>query len=314
VAWPSALIRVGDLPCVSLGEVLDLAADMKRDSAGWNGALAGKTLACFFDPPTSGEIVTAVAAGERLGMVPVMLPRAELEPGPGAPVGHVSRSFSAVASALVMHAFPHRMVKEVAAAATVPVINAVSDEHRPCQALADLLTLREHFGDLAGLTVAFVGDGRNSAAHSLMEAGALAAMNIRIACPPAHRPAPLIEFGARVFAELHGGHVTVTEDAREAVAGADAVYTSAWGPPGRHVEDGATPASLGEYRVTARLMKLAKPNAVFMHCLPIGRGEAAAVQVAEGPRSAVGTQAANRVPIEQAAIYALVTGGRDTPA
>jgi ornithine carbamoyltransferase len=98
------------------------------------------------------------------------------------------------------------------------------------------------------------------------------------------------------------------------VAGADAVYTSAWGPPGRHVEDGARLASLGEYRVTARLMKLAKPNAVFMHCLPIGRGEEAAAQVAEGPRSAVGAQAANQVPIEQAAIYALVTGARDTPA
>jgi ornithine carbamoyltransferase len=302
-AWPRDLLCVADLTCVALGELLDLAERMKADPARWAGALTGEALACFFDPPTSGLTLSAEIAADRLGMQPVVLPRHELEFGSGEPIGDIARTFSASASALLVHTFPDAKLREVARASTVPVINALSDEHRPCQALADLLTLRERLGGLAGAVLAFVGDARDGTVHSLMEAGALAEMDVRIACPPERRPSRLVEVGAATIAELHGGRLTITDDPHEAVAGADAVYTKAW------ADDTPLPRRLA-YQVHPGLMRLAKPRAVFLHCLPARRGEEVSPHVIDGARSVIWQQAANRVPAEQALIYALVTAAR----
>jgi ornithine carbamoyltransferase len=307
------LLRVGDLTCIELGELIDLAAAMKADHAGWGDALAGETLACFFDPPTTGQTVSVGLAAERLGMLPVMLPRAELLVGGREPLDDIARMFSGSAAALFTHTFVHRTLKKIAAAATVPVINGRSDEHCPCQALADLLTLRERFGQLEGLVLTFVGDASHGVVHSLMEAGALAEMEVRIACPPAYAPSRLVQVGAETFAALHGGSVTVMQDPREAVAGADAVYTSAWVPPGLEAERAERRERLRRYHVHPELMTLAKPRAVFMHCLPARRGEEVAAMVIDGARSVVWEQAANRVPTEQAAIHTLVTAALTPP-
>jgi ornithine carbamoyltransferase len=308
--WPDDLLRVGDLTCVSLTELLDLAERMKTDAAAWTAALAGETLACFLDTPTTGVGISTSAAAERLGMLPVTLPRDELVVGSGEPIGDIARAFSTTAAALFTHGVAQRTLREVAAAATVPVINALSDEHRPCQALADLLTLRERFGRLEGLAVAFVGDGADAAAHSIMEGGALAEMDVRVACPPEHRPDRVVEFAATTLADRHGGDVTVTDDPYEAVAGADAVYTTAWVAPGHEAERHTRLAHLRAYQVHPGLMGHAKPRAVFMHSLPARRGEEVAAQVIDGARSIVWDQAANRVPAEQAAIYALISAAR----
>jgi ornithine carbamoyltransferase len=305
--WPDDLLSAGDLACVALEAALELAASMKREAHRWRGALEGEVLACFFDPQTLGGTATAAAAAERLGMQPVVLPRDELEPGRGELLDDAVHTVSATATALVVHGFPHRALERVAAAATVPVINALSEEHRPCQALADLLTLRERFGRREGLAVAFLGDGGSGAAHSLMEAGARAAMDVRIACPAEHRPSPLIQPGAETFAALHGGRITVTDDVHEAVQGVQAIYTAPWAPPGREAERADRVARLKPYRVDPVLMNLAGPRAVLLHCLPVRRGDEVAPGVVDGPRSVVWQQAANRRPAEQAVIFALVS-------
>jgi ornithine carbamoyltransferase len=183
----------------------------------------------------------------------------------------------------------------MAAAASVPVINALTDDHHPCQALADVLTLRERFGDLRGLPVAYVGDG-NNVAHSLIEAAALTAIDLRLACPAGYRPDPAIAEGAHVL-----------DDPREAVAGARAVYTDVWVSMGDEAEQRRMD-DLRAYRVDTELMALAAPDAIFLHCLPAHRGQEVAAAVIDGPQSAVWQQAANRLPTEQAVIYALVSG------
>jgi ornithine carbamoyltransferase len=307
--WPPHLLCVADLPCIALEAALDLAAAMKRDPSRWQGALAGDTIACFFDPPTTGMSVSTGAAADRLGLLPIVLPRRELELGDGEPVEDIARTLSITTAALFAHAVAHRTLRRVAAAASVPLINGLSDQHRPCQALADLLTLRERFGGLAGLAVAFVGDARDPTVHSLMEAGALSGMDVRVCCPPECRPSRLIEVGAETFGRMHGARLTVTHDVREAVAGADVVYTAPWSA--RRGEDRAAYlARLRPYQVGPTLMQLAPPGTILMHPLPAHRGEEVAAVVIDGRRSVVWQQAENRLPAEQAAIYALVAAHR----
>jgi ornithine carbamoyltransferase len=304
MTWPPHLLAVGDLTCVALAELLDLAERMKADATGFKSELEGQTVACFFDPPTTGATLAAAVAANRLGMLPLMLPRSELEFGSGEPLGDIARTFSVAAAALVTHGVPHRTLRHVAAHATVPVINALSDQHRPCQALADLLTLRERFGALAGLEVAFVGDAGSGIAHSLMEAAALAGMDIRVACPAEHRPSQLVWAGAEAIAARHGGSVAIMDDPRRAVADAHAVYTAPWPRGGRE--------RLRRYHVHPELMTLAHRDHVFMHCLPTRRGEEAAAMVVDGGRSVVWEQAANRAHAEQAVVHSLVTARRQT--
>jgi len=297
--WPPHLLAAADLTGTALAELLVLAGAMKADPADRLDSLPGQAVACFYDPPTTGETVAIGIAATRLGMLPVVLPRAELEIGSGEPLGDIARTYSALAVALVADAIPHKTLWAVADAATVPVVNARSDLHRPCQALADLLTLRERFGTLEGLALAFVGDARDPIAHSLLEAGAIAAMDVRVARPPAHAPDELIERGARILADQYGGRVTVTDDPKEAVAGADAVYTGAW------TATDSVPNPL-VYQVHPGLMKRAKHRAVFLHCLPARRGQEVSAHVVDGHRSLVWEQVANRVPMLQAILQALV--------
>jgi ornithine carbamoyltransferase len=312
--WPPNLLSVSDLTCIALTELLDLAERMKADVTAFSDALEGQTVACFFDPPTTGATLSAAVAADRLGMLPLMLPRRELEVGSGEPLGDIARTFSVAAAALLTHAVPHRTLRRIAAHATVPVVNALSDEHRPCQALADLLTLREHYGSLAGLEVAFLGDAGTGIAHSLMEAAALAEMEIRVACPPQYRPSRLVQAGAEIIAERHGGRVTIMDDPRRAVAGAHAVYTAPWVPVGRECERGVHRERLRRFHIHPELMTLAHRDHVFMHCLPARRGEEASAMVVDGGHSVVWEQAANRVHAEEAVVFALVTARAQTPA
>jgi ornithine carbamoyltransferase len=308
--WPPDLLNSADVTHAGLGELLELAAAIKAEPPAWSAALAGETLVCFIDPPTIGMSVSAAAAAQGLGMTPVVLPRDELRPAAHETLGDVVRTFSAAATVLLAHGFPHRRLREIAAAAPVPVVNTASDRQRPCQALADLLTIQEHCGRLEGLALAYVGDGGDPIAHSLMEAGALAGMDVRVACPPELPPDDVIEFAARTEADLHGGRLTVTDHPEHAVAGAHAVYTSAWVPPGREAEREARTELLRRYRVHPGLMKHATHRALFLHSLPARRDEEVSEHVIDGARSVVWEQVANRVPAEQAVVYALVGAAR----
>jgi ornithine carbamoyltransferase len=290
---PRSLLRIADLTPDEIHRLLDLAAAMKHEPNAWNDALAGTSVACYFSKPSTRTRISFEAAVHRLGGLPIMLRPDELQLGRGEPIADTARVMSSYCSAIVIRTFAQSDVEEMAAAASVPVINALTDDHHPCQALADVLTLRERFGELRGLPVAYVGDG-NNVARSLIEAATLTGIDLRLACPEGYR--------------LDAG-VDVLNNPREAVAGARAVYTDVWVSMGdaeserqRRLED------LAPYRVTPGLMSLAASDAIFLHCLPAHRGEEVATAVIDGAHSAVWDQAANRLPTEQAALYALVTG------
>jgi ornithine carbamoyltransferase len=284
------VLRVSDLTPAQLGHLLDLAAAMDADHGGWIDTLRGRSVACHFAKPSTRTRVSFAAAAARLGMNAIVLRPDELQLGRGETVADTARALSAYCDAIVIRTFAQADVEELAAAATVPVINALTDEHHPCQALADLLTVRERFGRLEGVKLAFVGDG-NNVANSLLEAAALTGMQVVVACPPGYEPAAAGD---------------VTHDPREAVGGAHAVYTDVWVSMGEEAERDARLASLARYRVDEELFALARPDAIFMHCLPAHRGEEVTAGVIDGPHSAVWRQAANREPTEEALLYTLV--------
>jgi ornithine carbamoyltransferase len=302
-----SFLRVSDLDSQELAALLDLAAAMRADPQGSRQTLDGQTLACYFTKPSTRTRVSFEAAAWRLGMLPVMLRPDELQLGRGEPLEDTARVLSSYAAALVVRTFAQADVDALATAAAIPVINALTDEHHPCQALADLLTLRGRFGGLEGLRIAYLGDG-NNVAHSLMEAASLAGMHTMIATPRGFEPDPTITALAAYTARKHGGSLHVTDEPSVAVRGAHAVYTDVWVSMGQDAERDQRLAALSPYRVDGSLMALADPDAVFLHCLPAHRGEEVAAEVIDGAASAVWDQAANRLPTEQAVLHALITG------
>jgi len=294
------VLRVADLDARQFDALLDLAAAMKRHPLAWRGALEGKAVACYFAKPSTRTRVSLEAAINRLGALPIMLRPDELQLGRGEPISDTARVLSSYCEAIVIRTFAQRDVRELAEHASVPVINALTDDHHPCQALADCLTLREHFGALQGLPVAYVGDG-NNVAHSLIEAAALTGLELRVATPPSCKPDPGIIARA-------GRAVKIFEDPRDAVRGAAAVYTDVWVSMGKEADAEHHRRMLDAYRVTPLLMAAAGSDAVFLHCLPAHRGEEVDAAVIDGQASLVFQQAANRLPTEQALLRALVTG------
>jgi ornithine carbamoyltransferase len=303
-----SVLRIADLSTVELHRLLDLAERMKAEPAEWVDALPGQTLVTLFEKPSTRTRVSFAVAAHRLGMLPLVLRSDELQLGRGETIEDTARVLSGYAAAIAVRTYAQATLERLAGAATVPVINALSDDHHPCQALADLLTLRERFGELAGLRVAYVGDG-NNIAHSLLEAGALAGMHVAIASPVGYAPDPAVVARAgELTAVAGGGSVEVTDDLFTAVAGAHAVYTDVWVSMGEDAEREQRLVDLAPYRVDAALMAAAYRSAIFLHCLPAHRGEEVAAEVIDGPASAVWEQAANRLPTEQALVYALCTG------
>jgi ornithine carbamoyltransferase len=303
---PHSVLRIADLGADGLAEVLALAAAMKQRPQDWRDALAGQTVACYFSKPSTRTRVSFETASYRLGALPLMLRPDELQLGRGEPIADTARVLSSYCAAIVIRTFAQDDVRQLAGAASVPVINALTDDHHPCQALADLLTLRERFGDLHGLKVAYVGDGNNVAA-SLMEAGALAGMHVAIAAPGERMPDPEVVAWARGAAEASGGSIALVTDPAHAVAGAHAVYTDVWVSMGDEAHRERRQAELAPYRVTSKMMDLARDEAVFLHCLPAHRGEEIDAAVIDGERSVVWRQAANRLPTEQALLHLLCT-------
>ena len=305
---PKDFLRVADLTPERLERLLSLAARMERAPDGWVDALRGHSVALYFAKPSTRTRVSFAAGAARLGLNPIVLRPDDLQLGRGEPIADTARALSAYCDAIVVRTYAQAEIEELAAAASVPVVNALSDEHHPCQALADALTVRERFGGLAGRRLAFVGDGGSNVAHSLLEVGALAGMEVAVASPDGHRPAATIVDDALAIAAGTGARIEILEDPGEAVAGAHAVYTDVWVSMGEDDEREERLRSLRAYRVDGELLELARPEAIFLHCLPAHRGEEVAPEVIDGPRSAVWRQAANRETTEQALLYALVTG------
>jgi len=304
---PKDLLRTADLTTGQFTALLDLAAGFKDAPLEHERALRGQSVVLYFAKPSTRTRFSLETAVYRLGGLPITVGTTDLQLGKGEPIEDTARVTGSYASAFVIRTFSDRDVRRFAEAAPIPVVNALTDTHHPLQSLADMLTLREHFGALEGLRLAYVGDGNNNVAHSLMEAAMLLGLDITLASPPSYEPRRDVVAWCRAQAEVTGARLTLTHDPREAAAHANVVYTDLWVSLGNaDHEREARHEALAPYRVDAGLMALAAPDAIFMHCLPANRSEEVAPEVIDGPQSVVFQQAANRLPTGQAVLYALV--------
>jgi ornithine carbamoyltransferase len=289
---------------------LKLAGHLKSIKGMARDALDGGRLGLIFDKPSTRTRVSFEAAAWGLGMLPIALRPDELQIGRGESIADTSRVLSRYLSALAIRTFEQAKVEELARHASIPIINALTDDHHPCQALADVMTIGEEFGDFAGLRVAFIGDG-NNVCHSLIQAAGYLGFTLAISTPEGYEPKADIVAAARANCAKNGGGIEVGHDVRAAVRGADAVYTDVWASMGQEKEREERARIFAGYCVDGALMKLAAPRAIFLHCLPAHRGDEVTDEVMDGPQSRVWDEAENRWYTEQALVYQLITG-RDT--
>ena len=302
---PEHLLTLDDLGPGGLRAILDLTAALKREPDAFRGRLAGGRLGMIFHKPSTRTRMSFEAAAWHLGMLPIALRPDELQLGHGESIADTARALSLYVDALAVRTFAQATVEALADAASIPIINALTDDHHPCQALADAMTIEESLGGLVGVTVAFVGDGDN-VCHSLMQAAALGGFDLRVATPMGYEPDLSILAETRAIALHTGGHVDLLHDPREAVRGAHVVYADVWTSMGREAERDIRRVAFAGYTITEDLMADAGPEAIFLHCLPAHRGEEVTDAVIDGPRSRVWAQAANRMYTEEALLLAML--------
>ena len=293
-------LRDDDLTQAEQTEILDLAEQIKADRWGRKPLAGPQTVAVIFDKSSTRTRVSFAVGIADLGGQPLIISTANSQLGGKETASDTARVLERQVAAIVWRTYGQAGLVEMAAGTTVPVINALSDEFHPCQLLADLLTIREHKGELAGLTVAFLGDGADNMVHSYLLAGATAGMHVRVACPADYMPDERIVADADAIAVQTGGSITIYSDPLEAVAGADVVVTDTWVSMGKEDEKAGRVASLGAYKVDADMMALAKPDAIFLHCLPADRGYEVTSEVIDGPQSVIWDEAENRLHAQKA--------------
>ena len=285
-----------DLTDDELHYLLDLTGRVKGTPSEFTRALSGKYISLLFEKPSLRTRLTFELAIKQLGGDSVTC---DGPVGAREPLKDVARNLDRWVNGIVLRTFSQTTIDEMAVWSSAPVINALSDMFHPCQALADFFTLREQFGELSGLKLAFVGDG-NNVAHSLMLSAARLGMDFAIATPRGYAPDQKIVSQAEGLAALAGTRLEITNDPAEAVAGANAVYTDVWASMGHEQEADTRRECFAAYQVNESLMAMARPDAVFMHCLPAKRGEEVSDEVMESPRSIVFEQAENRLHTEKA--------------
>jgi len=281
-----------------MGGLLDRAAALKTARA-MQDALAGRSVGMIFEKPSTRTRISFEVAITELGGSALVLNASELQLGRGETIEDTARVLSRYLHAVVVRTFEQDRLERLARAGSIPIINALSDLEHPCQALADLQTIREHKGDLPGLTLAYVGDG-NNVAHSLLLAGAMAGMRVVVGCPAGYEPIAQVVRRAEALAVETGGSVAVTTDAPEAVRDADVVYTDVWASMGQEREAEERSLIFAPYQVNRVLLSRARDEAIVMHCLPAHRGEEITDEVLDGPRSVVWDQAENRLHAQKA--------------
>ncbi len=300
-------LSVTDVGPAGVAEVLDHAWAIKRGVATGplhGGPLAGRAVALLFDQPSVRTRVSFEVGIARLGGATVSLSGTDVGLGHREAISDLAQNLSRYVDAIVARILSHETLTELATYADVPVINALTQHEHPCQALADLLTIRAHLGSPADRQLVFIGEG-NNVAHSLLLAGASVGLHVRIASPPGYEPDPRVVDEARGIALDTGARIELTNDPVAAVRGADAVYTDVWASMGsEHLADERRAAFSG-FRVTAELMRGA-PDAIVMHCLPAHRGNEIDAEVIDGPKSVVFDQAENRLYVQQAVLLRLM--------
>ena len=297
------LISIADLSPVEIYEIFDMARMIKSRPSMFTGALAGKQFVLMFEKPSLRTRVTFEVGIRKLGGDALFMEQ------PGGidareKLSDIAHNLERWVDGIVLRTFKHSTVTDMAQYASVPVINGLTDLEHPCQALADYFTLQEHFGDVSGLKMAFVGDG-NNVAHSLMLTAAALGSRFSVATPAGYEPSKAAVKAAQKMAQRTGAIIEITNDPRAAVAGADAVYTDVWASMGQESEAADRDAIFRPYQVNRELMSLAASKAAFMHCLPAHRGDEVTDDVLDSARSIVFDEAENRMHVQNAIIVLL---------
>ncbi len=299
-------LRDDDLTPAEQAEVLDLAERMKADRWGSRPLAGPQTVAVVFDKTSTRTRVSFAVGIADLGGSPLIISTESSQLGGKETPTDTARVLERMVAAIVWRTYAQAGLEEMAAGTTVPVVNALSDEFHPCQLLADLLTIREHKGALAGLSVAFIGDGSDNMVHSTLLACATAGMHVRVGFPEAYPPVEAVVADARRIAADTGGSIALTHDPAEAVSGADVVMTDTWVSMGREDEKAVRIETLTPYQVTPELMARAAADALFLHCLPADRGFEVAPEVIDGPQSVIWDEAENRLHAQKALLVWLL--------
>ncbi|MFL6240663.1 MAG: ornithine carbamoyltransferase [Actinomycetes bacterium] len=294
-----------DLSPVELEAVLDDAERRKKDRIADQPLSGPQSVALIFEKPSTRTRMSFEVAVAELGGHPIYVDSRTTQLGRGETIEDTAHVLSRYVAAIVMRTFGQDRIEGLAAAAGVPVINALTDLAHPCQALADLLTIREHKGGLSGLTLTYVGDG-NNVAHSLLLAGCAAGMQVRVAAPQGFEPDPDVVRRANAIGERTGGTALVTTDPLEAAAGAEVLYTDVWASMGQETDAENKARVLAPYRIDNRLVNVASSDVIVLHCLPAHRGEEISAEVMDGPHSRVFDQAENRLHTSKAILAFLL--------
>jgi ornithine carbamoyltransferase len=304
------LISSDDVTSEEQASVVRRALEMKRSRTNARRILQGSSVGLLFEKPSTRTRIAFEAAVVELGGHPIVLRAQDLQIERGETLEDTARVLSRYLAALVIRTFGQDRIDAVAEAATIPVVNALSDLEHPCQALADIMTISESFADLSKVKLVYLGDG-NNVCHSLLLAGAKAGLRIvEVACPPGFAPIePIIERAEAIGKET-GTRIVISNDPFKAAKGARVLYTDVWTSMGQESEQGNRKNAFRKFALTQRLLEAAAPDAIAMHCLPAHRGEEIAAEVIDGPASVVWEQAANRLPVHKAVLEWLLSTGR----
>lgn len=307
-------LRDDDITPIEQAEILSLAARLKRERFSQRPLAGPQTVAVLFDKTSTRTRVSFATGIADLGGSPLIIQSGESQIGGKESYADTARVLERMVAAIVWRTFAQSGLEQMAAGTRVPVINALSDDFHPCQILADLQTVQEHKGTLAGLTVSFFGDGASNMSHSYLLGCATAGMHIRIAAPAAYSPNPVFVADAQAIAAKTGGSVLATDDPVQAASGADVIITDTWVSMGKEDEKAERVATFSPYAVTAELMEKAAPDAIFLHCLPAYRGYEVSADVIDGKQSVVWDEAENRLHAQKALLVWLLAqnSGFDT--
>jgi ornithine carbamoyltransferase len=299
-------LSIRDFTPAQIQQMLDLAVLIKAHPHACERSLKGKTLAMIFEKPSLRTRVTFDVGIQQLGGFSLYLSPAEINLGKRESIYDVAKNLERMVQGIMIRTFAHEIVEQMAEHAAVPIINGLTDYSHPCQAMADYLTVREVKGNLKGLKLAFIGDG-NNVAHSLMFAGAQLGVNVCVGTPEGYEPDDAAIKWAKERGADTGGSCTVTNDPLEAARDADVIYTDVWASMGQEAETEKRKRIFAPFQVNAQLFRHAKPDAIFMHCLPAHRGDEVTADVIDSPRSVVFQEAENRLHAQKAIMLQMMS-------
>ncbi len=302
-------LKDDDITSAEQAEIIRLAIELKSKPYSRRPFDGPKTVALIFDKTSTRTRVSFAVGVADLGGAPLIIDSQTSQMGGKESVADTARVLERQVAAIVWRTYAHAGLEEMAANSRVPVINSLSDDYHPCQLLADLMTVQEHKGKTAGLTIAYIGDAANNMANSYLVACALAGMHVRVAAPAKYQPNADVVAKARAIAEVTGGSVSLSQSPADAIAGADVVTTDTWISMGQESEKAQRIADFKGYTIDSNLMSLAAADAIFLHCLPAYRGYEVSAEVIDGPQSVIWDEAENRLHAQKALMVWLAEQG-----